>query len=50
MRKNLKNFGLIAAGVAAGALATLQISASAQQSASSPLPLEQLRLFAEVFG
>ncbi|KXU92280.1 peptidase S41 [Caballeronia megalochromosomata] len=50
MRKNLKNFGLIAVGVAAGALATLQISASAQQSASSPLPLEQLRLFAEVFG
>ncbi|KNH06608.1 Carboxyl-terminal protease [Candidatus Burkholderia brachyanthoides] len=50
MRKNLKNFGLVAAGVAAGALLTLQISASAQQAASSPLPLDQLRLFAEVFG
>ncbi|WP_246184268.1 S41 family peptidase [Paraburkholderia bonniea] len=48
MRKNLKNIGLIAAGLATGVFATLQISASAQQPA--PLPLEQLRLFAEVFG
>src|SRR5271154_3649500 len=50
MRKNLKNIGLIAAGLATGALATLQISASAQQAATAPLPLDQLRLFAEVFG
>ena len=52
MRKNLKNIGLIAAGLATGVFATLQISASAQQpaSAAAPLPLEQLRLFAEVFG
>ena len=52
MRKNLKNIGLIAAGLATGAFATLQLSASAQQpaSAAAPLPLEQLRLFAEVFG
>jgi carboxyl-terminal processing protease len=53
MRKNLKNIGLIAAGLATGVFATLQLSASAQQPASSavaPLPLDQLRLFAEVFG
>ncbi len=47
----LKNIGLIAAGLATGVFATLQISASAQQAAvTSPLPLDQLRLFAEVFG
>jgi len=50
MRKNLKNIGLIAAGLATGVFATLQLSASAQQSATAPLPLDQLRLFAEVFG
>src|SRR5580698_6259758 len=55
MLKNLKNIGLIAAGLATGVFATLQFSASAQQPASAaaaaaPLPLDQLRLFAEVFG
>ncbi len=49
MRTKLKNIGLIAAGLATGVFATLQISASAQQ-ATTPLPLDQLRLFAEVFG
>jgi carboxyl-terminal processing protease len=48
---NLKNIGLIAAGLATGVFATLQLSASAQQTSSAtPLPLDQLRLFAEVFG
>ncbi|MBV8261188.1 MAG: hypothetical protein JO239_09600, partial [Paraburkholderia sp.] len=49
MRKNLKNIGLIAAGLATGVFATLQISASAQQTQQTvvePLPLDQLRLFA----
>ncbi|MEM5449213.1 MULTISPECIES: S41 family peptidase [Paraburkholderia] len=53
MRKNLKNIGLIAAGLATGVFATLQISAEAQQTQQTvvePLPLDQLRLFAEVFG
>ncbi|WP_179401161.1 S41 family peptidase [Burkholderia guangdongensis] len=50
MRIKLKNIGLIAAGLATGVFATLQISASAEQSATAPLPLDQLRLFAEVFG
>ncbi|MEX3555418.1 MAG: S41 family peptidase [Burkholderia gladioli] len=51
MRMKLKNIGLVAAGLATGVFATLQISASAQQATiTTPLPLDQLRLFAEVFG
>jgi carboxyl-terminal processing protease len=51
MRTKLKNIGLIAAGLATGVFATLQFSAAAQQQATTaPLPLDQLRLFAEVFG
>lgn len=50
MRTKLKNIGLIAAGLATGIFATLQFSAAAQQQATAPLPLDQLRLFAEVFG
>ena len=50
MRMKLKNIGLIAAGLATGVFATLQVSASAEQTATAPLPLDQLRLFAEVFG
>ncbi|PMS21294.1 peptidase S41 [Trinickia dabaoshanensis] len=51
MRTKLKNIGLIAAGLATGVFATLQFSAAAQQQVTTtPLPLDQLRLFAEVFG
>jgi carboxyl-terminal processing protease len=51
MRTKLKNIGLIAAGLATGVFATLQFSAAAQQqTTATPLPLDQLRLFAEVFG
>ena len=51
MRTKLKNIGLIAAGLATGVFATLQFSVAAQQqAATAPLPLDQLRLFAEVFG
>lgn len=51
MRIKLKNIGLIAAGLATGVFATLQVSASADQTnVTAPLPLDQLRLFAEVFG
>ncbi len=49
MRKTLKNISLVSAGLVAGVLATLQISATAQNS-SGPLPLEQLRLMADIFG
>ncbi len=51
MRTKFKNIALILAGLTTGVLATLQFSSAAQQqAASAPLPLEQLRLFAEVFG
>lgn len=51
MRTKLKNIALITAGLATGVFATLQFSAAAQQQAvTTPLPLDQLRLFAEVFG
>ena len=60
MRKHLKHLVLIVAGLTTGVLATLQISAAAQstatnaavasQAAGTPLPLDQLRLLAEVFG
>ncbi|MGI4812548.1 MAG: S41 family peptidase [Janthinobacterium lividum] len=50
MRKYLKQIGLITAGLALGVMATLQFSASAQTVSTAPLPLEQLRLLAEVFG
>ncbi|WP_347555887.1 S41 family peptidase [Robbsia sp. KACC 23696] len=57
MRKHLKHLVLIVAGLTTGVLATLQISAAAQTNANTtaaaavaPLPLDQLRLLAEVFG
>lgn len=50
MRNKLKIIGLIAAGFAIGVFVTLQISASAEQNAATPLPLNELQLFAEVFG
>ncbi|CAG2151928.1 hypothetical protein LMG19282_04081 [Cupriavidus campinensis] len=49
MRKTLKNISLVSVGVVAGVLATLQISATAQNS-SGPLPLDQLRLMSDIFG
>ncbi|QET02917.1 MULTISPECIES: S41 family peptidase [Cupriavidus] len=49
MRKSLKNISLVSIGVVAGVLATLQISATAQNS-SGPLPLDQLRLMSDIFG
>ncbi len=49
MRKTLKNISLVSVGVVAGVLATLQISATAQ-NASGPLPLDQLRLMSDIFG
>jgi len=49
MRKTLKNISLVSVGLVAGVLATLQISATAQNSAG-PLPLDQLRLMADIFG
>jgi carboxyl-terminal processing protease len=46
----LKYIGLVATGLVVGSVATLQFSAAAQSRGGTPLPLEQLQLFAQVFG
>ncbi|MEO8599413.1 MAG: S41 family peptidase [bacterium] len=46
----LKNFGLISLGLIAGVAASMQFSALAQKSVTSPLPYEELRQLADVFG
>ena len=52
MRKSLKNIGLISTGVLAGVLLSLGITATAQRSsdARSPLPIDEIRQFTDVFG
>src|SRR3954469_11302816 len=52
MASKMKQFGLVAVGVLAGVLLSLNFSAVAQREATTrlPLPIEELRSFAEVFG
>ncbi len=52
MFSKMKQFGLVAVGVLAGILLSLNFSAVAQRDATTrlPLPIEELRSFAEVFG
>ncbi|TCS37811.1 carboxyl-terminal processing protease [Paucimonas lemoignei] len=50
MGSKLKNFGLIGLGILAGVAGSLQFEAMAQKNAASPLPLEELRTLADVFG
>jgi len=50
MGSKLKNFGLIGLGILAGVAGSVQFEAMAQKNASSPLPLEELRQLADVFG
>ncbi|RJG03391.1 S41 family peptidase [Noviherbaspirillum sedimenti] len=50
MGSKLKNFGLIGLGLLAGVAGSVQFEAMAQKSAASPLPLEELRQLADVFG
>lgn len=51
MSSKLKSFGLISVGMVAGVAASVQFSAMAQRSAASaPLPIEELRQLADVFG
>jgi len=50
MGKKLKNSGLVGLGVVAGIAVSLQFSAMAQKPADPPLPLEELRQLADVFG
>ena len=49
MGSKLKNLGLVGLGVFAGIAGSMQFEASAQK-ATSPLPLEELRQLADVFG
>ena len=50
MRSKLKSCSLVMLGVVAGVVGSLQIDAMAQKSAGSPLPVEELRQLADVFG
>jgi len=50
MGSKLKNIGLIGLGLVAGIAASMQFDALAQKNAGSPLPLEELRQLADVFG
>ncbi len=51
MRGKLQKFGLIGVGVVAGILLSLNFSANAsKESATSALPVEELRSFADVFN
>ncbi|MFO0518853.1 MAG: peptidase S41, partial [bacterium] len=50
MRNKASQIGLICVGVVLGVLVSLNFSAVAQREAPSPLPIEDLRVFTEVFG
>lgn len=50
MRGKFKQVGLIAFGAVIGVMLSLNFSAVADKAAPSPLPVEDLRTFAEVFG
>jgi len=50
MASKLKNFGLIGFGMFAGVAATMQFDALAQRDSGNPLPVEELRQLADVFG
>jgi carboxyl-terminal processing protease len=46
----LKSIGLVGMGMAVGVAASLQFSAVAQKAGSAPLPLDELRQLADVYG
>jgi len=50
MKSNFKNFGLIGLGVIAGILVSLNFQAIGQLATRSPLPVEELRAFSDVFS
>jgi carboxyl-terminal processing protease len=49
MRSKLNQIGLIALGVVLGVLISLNLTAVAQRDSASPLPLEEMRAFTDVF-
>ena len=50
MKGKLKPIGLVSIGAVAGVLISLGLTAVAQREQRSPLPLEELRQFTDVFG
>jgi carboxyl-terminal processing protease len=50
MGKKLKNIGLIGLGMVAGVAVSFQFSAFAQKELGAPLPLDELRQLADVYG
>ena len=50
MRSKLKQIGLVMTGVFAGVMISLNFSANADKMAAAPLPVEELRAFADVFN
>ena len=46
----LKQFGLVMTGMVAGVLISLNFSASADRSVQVPLPVDELRAYADVFN
>lgn len=50
MSSKLKNLGLIGLGLIAGIAGSMQFDAIAQKNSGTPLPLEELRQLADVFG
>ena len=50
MRSRIEKFALLGLGLLAGILLSLQFPAIADKASGSPLPIEDLRNFAEVFG
>jgi carboxyl-terminal processing protease len=50
MRNRLRSIGLIVVGAVAGVLFSLNFQAVADRAGRTPLPIEELRAFTEVFG
>ena len=50
MRSSFEKFGLIGSGVLVGVLISVNFSALAEKIASPQLPIDDLRVFAEVFS
>jgi carboxyl-terminal processing protease len=50
MGSKLKNLGLVGLGLIAGIAGSMQFDALAQRQAGAPLPVEELRTLADVFG
>lgn len=50
MRSKLQQAGLVFVGLVVGILISINYSATAQKDASAPLPIEELKSFADVFG